>query len=76
MIGPIFQLERKMTYPAGSIPVWFNRGRASDEQYLQAWRDAPLTFDSERVVDHYWNADHYEIVLGQIRPVIFSSARQ
>jgi uncharacterized protein (UPF0548 family) len=54
-----------MTYPAGSIPVWFNRDRQLDAQYLSAWREAPVTYDPDQVVDHHWNADHYETVLGK-----------
>jgi hypothetical protein len=54
-----------MNYPVGSVPVWFNRGREQDAQTLLAWRGAPVTYDPDQVVDHHWNADHYEIVLGR-----------
>lgn len=54
-----------MTYPAGSIPMWFNHNRALDTQMLQAWRGVPLTYNPDLVIDHHWNADHYEIVLGK-----------
>jgi len=54
-----------MAYQAGSIPVWFGRGCESDAQYLQAWREAPVTYNPDQVVNHHWHADHYEIVLGK-----------
>ncbi len=54
-----------MTYTAGAIPVWFNRHRELDAECLQAWREAPLTFAPDQVIDDQFNADHYEIVLGR-----------
>lgn len=54
-----------MTYTAGAIPVWFNRHRELDAECLQAWRESPLTFAPDQVIDDQFNADHYEIVLGR-----------
>lgn len=54
-----------MVYPHGGLLVWFGRGQTEDEQYLQTWRDAPLTYSSEEINDVNWAADRYEVILGQ-----------
>ncbi len=54
-----------MTNMNGSLAVWFNRHRDLDVEYLQAWREVPLTYKPDQAIDHHWNADHYEVVLGQ-----------
>ncbi len=54
-----------MRYPEGTISVWFGNGRQSDGQYLQTWREAPLTYSSDQEIDFNWNVDRYEIILGK-----------
>lgn len=54
-----------MTNTNGSVPVWFNRHRNLDSGYLQAWREIPLTHGPDQTIDHHWNADHYEVILGK-----------
>ncbi len=60
-----FRLEREeMAYQDGAILVWFGRNQRNDAQYLEKWRDAPLTYFPEQETDENWNADRYEVVLG------------
>lgn len=54
-----------MTYPDQSVSKWFGRDRQKDSLYLQAWRDAPLTYFPREVMTPGWNVDHYEIILGK-----------
>jgi len=35
-----------------------------DDQYLDAWRDAPLTYQHGQAIDDTWHGDHYEYVIG------------
>lgn len=53
-----------MIYPESAGPIWFGQGRANDGRYLDRWRQAPLTYSPAQELDHHWNVDHYEIVLG------------
>jgi uncharacterized protein (UPF0548 family) len=54
-----------MVYPESAGPIWFGQGRADDGRYLDRWRNAPLTYSADQELDHHWNVDHYEIVLGK-----------
>ena len=54
-----------MVYPRGGLAVWFGKGQKEDAQYLQAWRDAPVTYSSDDINDVSWTADQYEVILGQ-----------
>jgi uncharacterized protein (UPF0548 family) len=36
-----------------------------DEQYLDQWRDAPLTFQHGQKIDESWHSDHHEYVFGE-----------
>lgn len=49
----------------GAVPVWFGKGRSNDAQYLTLWQNAPLTYDPKQAVDHHWNVDRYEAILGR-----------
>ncbi len=53
-----------MAYQDGAILVWFGRGQRNDAQYLEKWRDTPLTYSPGQETDENWNADRYEVVLG------------
>jgi hypothetical protein len=53
-----------MIYPESAGPIWFGKGRADDGRYLDRWRSAPLTYIPDQELDHHWNLDHYETVLG------------
>lgn len=53
-----------MTYQQGASAVWFGKGQHHDAQTLQAWRDAPLTYFPDQDLDHHWNVDRYEVILG------------
>jgi uncharacterized protein (UPF0548 family) len=65
MIGRIFQVERIMTFPDRAVTVLFGQGRENDSLLLSLWREAPLTYSPTEDLDHNWNVDHYEIVLGR-----------
>lgn len=54
-----------MGYPSGGLAVWFGRGQQQDGQYLQAWRDAPVTYVAEEATGANWSADRYEVILGK-----------
>jgi uncharacterized protein (UPF0548 family) len=59
-----------MSYPVRAAARWFGNDRQKDVQYLQEWREAPLTYSpGQEIIDWhsaaYWNADHYEVVLGR-----------
>lgn len=53
-----------MPYPESAKPVWFGRERWMDGEYLQEWRLSPITFSRNIDLDQFWNADRYEIFLG------------
>ncbi|NDJ54955.1 MAG: DUF1990 family protein [Chloroflexi bacterium] len=38
-------------------------GRHLSRHYLEAWRDAPLTFDPDQDIDERWKTDHYEDII-------------
>lgn len=54
-----------MTNAQGAVPVWFGIGRSKDAQYLSLWRNATLTYTPDQEIDHNWNVDRYDIILGQ-----------
>jgi hypothetical protein len=54
-----------MMYPESAGPIWFGQGRENDGRYLDLWRHAPLTYSPAQELDHSWNVDHYETVLGK-----------
>lgn len=54
-----------MTYPVGGAAAWFGMGQARDSQLLVTWRDAPRTYFPGQEDDPTWNADRYEVILGQ-----------
>ena len=54
-----------MTFPQRAVSVWFGKARAKDAQYLQKWREAPLTYSPRQPIDSNWNVDRYETVLGR-----------
>jgi len=53
-----------MNYPVSALARWFGAGQKQDTQALKAWHEAPLTYDPELEIDHRWNVDRYEVVLG------------
>lgn len=53
-----------MDFPEGAKLIWFGRNRQMDRKYLQAWRHSPLTYTKQTALDSFWNADRYEIFLG------------
>lgn len=54
-----------MTFPQRAVSVWFGKARAKDAQYLQKWREAPLTYSPRQPIDSNWHMDRYETVLGR-----------
>lgn len=36
---------------------------APDEQYLDAWRTAPLTYQHGQAIDDTWHSDHHEYII-------------
>jgi hypothetical protein len=53
-----------MSFPDRAVSVIFGQGRQKDAQRLFSWRKAPLTYTPTEHIDHNWNVDHYEIILG------------
>jgi uncharacterized protein (UPF0548 family) len=60
--------EKPMTFPNGSVTVWFGRGRGQDVRLLDEWRDAPVNYTPGRSLDRFWNTDHYNVALGTDSP--------
>lgn len=50
-------------YPKSAKIVLTGRGKP-DEQYLDQWRGAPLTYQRGQKVDESWHTDHDEYVFG------------
>ncbi|MFN8374714.1 MAG: DUF1990 family protein [Anaerolineae bacterium] len=63
-------------YPTSAVIKLFGAGQP-DEQYLERWRSAPLTYQRGQAVDDSWHTDHYEYPLGdgkQSVDVLFARA--
>lgn len=54
-----------MIYPDRAVAKWFGKDRKKDDLFLQAWREAPLTYVPRPEIVPGWNMDHYEVVLGR-----------
>ncbi len=50
------------TYPTHAKIVLAGTGKP-DEQYLDQWRDAPLTYQRGQPIDDTWHTDHYEKII-------------
>lgn len=53
-----------MIFPESVLARWFGAGLEQDAQVLKAWHEAPLTYDPDLEIDHNWNVDRYEVILG------------
>jgi uncharacterized protein (UPF0548 family) len=53
-----------MNFPDRAVSIWFGHGRQFDAHLLSTLKEAPLTYSAEQELDHNWNVDHYEIILG------------
>jgi len=54
-----------MSFPTGSVSVWFGRGRGQDARLLDEWRAAPVNYTAGNSLDRFWNTDHYDVMLGK-----------
>jgi uncharacterized protein (UPF0548 family) len=61
-------------YPTSAKIVLTGTGKP-DEQYLDLWRDAPLTYQRGQALDASWHSDeHVHLIRGQATDVLFQRA--
>ena len=64
-----------MMFPESALARWFGAGLEQDARVLKAWHDVPLTYDPALEIDHNYNVDRYEVILGiDSTPALFERA--